>query len=462
MASIKNMALHPPLVEVIDLSFRYPGSPQPIIKGVNLTLSPGQIVLIAGATGSGKSTLLSCLAGIAPNHTGGELNGKILYQGKDLREWSVRQRSQYFCTLLQNVETQIFTERVWEEFVFGLENWNVSPNQIKQLTDATLREFGLAAQRNWLIRQLSAGQKQRLLLACLLAIGQPVLLLDEPLAYLDANGAQQLLQLLKARASQGQSVLLIEHRLDLMREVCDRAYYFQQGKLTEGWEGRELEGQVHPDSLYATPQTPPSLTAPTVLQTHQLSWGRYPPFPDFQVAAGETVFLKGDNGCGKTTLLRLLSGLLKPTTGKLEILGRDASKRSVVQIARSVGFVLQNPNHQLFADSVRSEIFQPGVPPAVAEFLLEQLNLSESDKHPQSLSQGQKRRLALGAVLARQPQICLLDEIVVGQDPQSLSLMLNVLKNFTQQGGALILTSHVPLVIDALNVRVLELSAVEA
>ncbi len=444
------MAFDPPLVEIIALSFRYPGSPQPIIEGVNLTLSPGEIVLIAGATGSGKSTLLSCLAGIAPNHTGGELNGKILYQSKDLCEWSVRQRSQYFCTLLQNVETQIFTERVWEEFVFGLENWNTPPNQIKQLTDATLKEFGLAAQRNWLIRQLSAGQKQRLLLACLMAIGQPVLLLDEPLAYLDANGAQQLLQLLKARASRGQSVLLVEHRLDLAKEVCDRAYYFQQGNLIEGFPPDPPD----PSALSAAP----ALT-PTVLQTHQLSWGKYPPFPDFQVAAGETVFLKGDNGCGKTTLLRLLSGLLKPTTGKLEILGRDASKRSVVQIARSVGYVLQNPNHQLFADSVRSEIFQPGVPPAVADFLLEQLNLSEfSDKHPQSLSQGQKRRLALGAVLARQPQICLLDEIVVGQDPQSLSLMLGVLKNFIQQGGALILTSHVPLVMEALNARVLELS----
>lgn len=491
------MAFDSPLVEVIDLSFRYAGSHQPIVEGVNLNLYPGEIVLIAGATGSGKSTLLNCLAGIAPSHTGGELNGKIFYQGMDLRDWSIRKRSQYFCTLLQNVETQIFTDRVWEEFVFGLENWNIPPNQIEQLTDATLKEFGLEAQQNWLIRQLSAGQKQRLLLACLLAIGQPVLLLDEPLAYLDATGVAQLLQLLKARAERGQSVLLIEHRLDLVREICDRAYYFQEGKFIEGWEAEgygslipigvipafnilpplargglggsnpasKSQNGITPSSLGGKQvggldlPAPRSIASLPVLRTHQLSWGGYPLFPDLQVAAGETLLLKGGNGCGKTTLLKLLSGLLKPATGKLEILGRDMSKRSVVQIAKDVGFVLQNPNHQLFADSVRSEVLQPRVLPAVADFLLEQLNLGEfSDKHPQSLSQGQKRRLALGAVLARQPQICLLDEIVVGQDPRSLSLMLNVLKNFTQQGGALIITSHVPIVAETLDANVVELN----
>lgn len=470
------MASNPRLIEISDLSFRHPGNSQPTIEGVNLTLYPGEIILIAGATGSGKSTLLNCLAGIAPSHTGGELKGKIFYQETDIGSWSVRQRSQYFCTILQNVETQIFTERVWEEFVFGLENWNVPPERIPILTDAALREFGLEDKHNWLIRQLSAGQKQRLLLACLLAIGQPVLLLDEPLAYLDAKGTEQLLQLLRTRANRGQSAILVEHRLELVREICDRAYSFEDGKLWEwgkGKRGRGGEGErrkitslssLSSSSPYS-PQnsaitSPSSQESPILLQTHQLSWGGYPPFPDVQLTAGETILLKGDNGCGKTTLLKLLSGLLKPTTGSLEILGRDVSKRSIVQIAKDVGFVLHNPNHQLFADSVRAELLQPGVPQAVADSLLEQLNLCDrSDRHPQSLSQGQKRRLALGAVLARQPKSCLLDEIMVGQDPNSLSLMLNVLRNFTFQGGGLILTSHVPLPPEVLNVKLLELRA---
>ncbi len=251
-----------PLVEVVNLSFRHPGGSQPTIAGVKLTLYPGEVVLIAGATGSGKSTLLSCLAGIAPDHTGGDLQGTIVYQGKDIREWSIRQRSRHFCTLLQNVEIQIFTDRVWEECAFGLENWNIPSAQIPSVIDTSLKTFGLEAQQDWFIHQLSAGQKQRLLLACLLSIEQPVLLLDEPLSYLDVHSVEQLLQLLRSQANQGRAVLLIEHRLDVVREICDRAYYFDEGKLLEGWKDLTRDnGDVEErnPSSHPSPVTPPPL-----------------------------------------------------------------------------------------------------------------------------------------------------------------------------------------------------------
>jgi energy-coupling factor transporter ATP-binding protein EcfA2 len=450
---MERQTLKQPILEVIDLSFRHPGRSQSTIAGLNLSVYPGEVVLIAGATGSGKSTLLNCIVGIAPSHTGGTLGGKILYQNTDIERWSVRQRSQFFCTLLQNVELQIFTDLVWEEFVFGLENWQVPPQQISRLTEAALTEFGLAAQSHWEIRQLSAGQKQRLVIACLLALGQPLLLLDEPLAYLDALGVEQLLHLIRTRANQGQTVLIVEHRIDQVQPICDRAFYMQEGQLSTWQAQTGLEPNLVPA---------PSIQSSSalLLQTQTLSWGGYPPFPDLQVRASETVLLKGENGCGKTTLLKLLSGLLKPSTGRLEILGRTMNNRSVIQIAANVGFVLQNPNHQLFADSVRSELLQPGVPPQLADRLLDQLSLKEfADYHPQALSQGQKRRLALGAVLARQPKICLLDEITVGQDPRSLALMLKVLRQFTNQGNALILTSHDPISATALNAQQVELSA---
>ncbi len=456
------MVSQPPLLEVIDLCFTHVGQTQPTIVDVNLQLYAGELVVIAGATGSGKSTLLNCITGISPAHTGGTLSGKVLYQGVEINHWSIRRRSQHFCILLQNVENQIFTDRVWDELVFGLENWNLNPQQIPQLATKTLTEFGLEPQRDWAINQLSAGQKQRLLLACLLAIGQPILLLDEPFAYLDHKGSQRLLQLLQTRICQGQSVLLIEHRLELVQELCSapssglhhRTYRFKDGKLLPA-TGDSLSIKGYEPGVDASPKCPINQPGKPTLRTQNLSWGGYPAFPDLSVAAGETILLQGDNGCGKTTLLRLLSGLLKPTTGSIELLGQEITHWRVVQIARVVGFVLQNPNHQLFADSVLAEIRQPGVQPAIADFLLTQLNLTpQADRHPHSLSQGQKRRLALGAVLARQPQICLLDEIMVGQDPSSLALMLNVLRDFTRQGGTLILTSHDPIVAHSLQARI--------
>jgi energy-coupling factor transport system ATP-binding protein len=446
------------LLEIIDLSFTHAGRSHPTIAGIHLSLHPSEIVLIAGATGSGKSTLLNCMAGISPIHTGGKLAGDIRYNGESIREWSVQQRSRILGTVLQNVEIQIFTDRVHEELAFGLENLNLPPAQIQALTNSCLQEFGLESQRQWLIHQLSAGQKQRLILACVLAMNQPILLLDEPFAYLDRASGELLLRLLKQQAARGQTILLVEHQLDLVSQVCDRRFHFEAGQLVQGRQEVEGRGQGVRANRETEHGIPISHTSSPVLRTQNLSWGGYPAFPDMEVNRGETVLLKGDNGCGKTTLLRLICGLLKPATGVIEIGGRNTGKLRVVDIAKNVGFVLQNPNHQLFAESVGQEVLQPGVAHSAAERMLERLRLGDrAEQHPQSLSQGQKRRLALGAVLVRQPQLCLLDEITVGQDPQSLALMLDVLNSFTQQGGTLILTSHDPQVADNLNTRVIEI-----
>ena len=449
-----------PLLEIVALSFTHMGQTQPTLQDVHLTLNAGELVVLAGSTGSGKSTLLNCLTGIAPEHTGGKLSGQVLYQNQEISTWSIRQRSQFMGIMLQNVETQLFSDRVWEEVVFGLENWNLPPREIQDLAQAALIEFDLVTQQDWTIRQLSAGQKQRLLLACLLTRHPDLLLLDEPFAFLDTAGVHLLLQLLQQRVEQGQGVLLIEHRLELLQGVCDRAYRIDGGCVSP-WDLSKLPApaQSPVDARLPTRQPSPRQDSLVVLQTHNLSWGGYPPFPDLRVLPGDIVLLQGDNGCGKTTLLKLLSGLLKPSTGYLEIQGRDVTRQSVVQIAQVVGFVLQNPNHQLFAESVEAEVMQPGVVPNEAQQLLERLNLSHcADKHPHALSQGQKRRLALGAVLARQPRICLLDEIMVGQDATSLELMLRAIKTFTDKGGILIFTSHDPGVAAALKPQLIQIS----
>ncbi|MBF2079190.1 MAG: ATP-binding cassette domain-containing protein [Synechococcales cyanobacterium T60_A2020_003] len=448
-----------PILELQDLSFTYAVNKTPTLQSVNLTLYPGEVVWIAGTTGSGKSTLLNCIAGISPSHTGGRLAGKIQIGGQDVGNWSLRERSRQCCTLLQNVETQIFTDQVWDELIFGLENWAVEPSHIAPMAAQSLQEFGLADQADWAIARLSAGQKQRLLLASMLAIGQPILLFDEPLAYLDAQGVELWLHLLTERRQKGDAILVIEHRAELMTRLCNRAYRLQDGQLSE-WNPQDIERAtaISLDITPRSPQEPRPAPEICVLRTQNVAWGGYPAYPDLTLYAGEAVLLKGDNGCGKTTLLRLISGLLQPDQGEIELMGQTTRRKRGTAIAKIVGFVLQNPNHQLFAESVHAEVAQPGTDPKIATELLTNLDLMKlSDRHPHSLSQGQKRRLALAAVLVRQPQLCLLDEIMVGQDGRSLLLMLHALNAFTQVGGTLLFTSHDPRVVDPLNARVVNL-----
>ncbi|MEM1251519.1 MAG: ATP-binding cassette domain-containing protein [Cyanobacteria bacterium P01_H01_bin.21] len=447
-----------PVIQIENLSFTYANATQPVLSDISLTLKPGEIVVVAGATGSGKSTLLSCIAGIAPNHIGGTLTGTIHCQGQDIETWNVCQRSQRIGTLLQNVETQIFTDNVYDEVVFGLENLATPTQRIPVLTQAILQEFDLQAQQDWPIARLSAGQKQRLIIACVLAMGQPSLLLDEPFAYLDQTTSHLLLNLLKQRAAQGQAILIVEHRLDLVQMICDRTLHIHQTHLHTG-PPKQPPPSPTPSNTHPAHSSLPSFP---ILQTDSITLHPYPPYPDLALYPGETILLKGDNGSGKTTLLRMISGLVKPTAGSIELLGCPIASKRIVEIAQTVGFVLQNPNHQLFADTVQQEVQQPGISASMADYILAQLNFQDlAEQHPQALSQGQKRRLALGAVLARQPKLCLLDEITVGQDTQSLQLMLNLLQTFTRSGGTLLLTSHDPAVAKALNAKIMEVGEQE-
>lgn len=458
------MTIDIPLLEVRDVSFTHLGQQEPTLNQVQLKLHPGELVLLAGATGSGKSTLLNCITGISPEHVGGKLGGQVLYQGNEITHRSIRARSQFMGIMLQNVETQLFTDQVWDELVFGLENWNLLPGDIQAIAQAALVEFGLVHQQDWMIRQLSAGQKQRLLLACLLARQQDILLLDEPFAFLDMAGVNLLLQLLQSKVQQGQTVLLIEHRIELLDNIPHRAYKIDRGQVSE-WKSvphltqssKVLTSQAEHQFLDVNTSKPE--ISQSIITTQNLSFDGYPAFPDLQVQAGEVVLLKGSNGCGKTTLLRLLSGLIQPSTGSITIQGQNATRWNALKASKWVGFVLQNPNHQLFGDSVLAEVEQVGVSEEKALQILKQINLQDHvEKHPHALSQGQKRRLALGAVLARETPICLLDEITVGQDPLSLELMIHALQIYIQGGGTLIFTSHDPGVEKMLNARCIQIA----
>lgn len=309
------------MIEAAGLCFSYPGQSEKALAGLNLTVSPGGVVLISGPTGCGKSTLGMSLCGAIPHLIPGRLSGSLSVCGRNPARRLVRETAKDIGFLLQNVEFMTFTDKVDEEIAFGLENFGVSPQEMDSIIPQTLNLVKAGHLKNRLLTSLSAGERQKALLAALLALNQQVLVLDEPLAFLDAHAQMRLLELLSDIAETGRTVVVFEHRRDIVRKVAKKEIYISCGCIGEAPE--------------AAPEFAPiekGRAGETVLAYENISFG-WPKSDNtllkdisFSVKAGQSLVLLGDNGTGKTTLLGMAMGLVKGWQGQISICGMDPSK----------------------------------------------------------------------------------------------------------------------------------------
>ncbi len=416
-------------VQVEVRTFTYDGCQSPVLRDVDFYMDYGQVTLLSGLSGCGKSTLLSLINGVIPRMTGGKLDGRILVDGEDMAGHTMSQISRKVGSVLQNAESQIIHQSVEDEIAFGCENFGVDPAEIDRCIDHSCTLLDL--ERGWATRTLSGGQKQRLVTASTLAMGADILIFDEPLANLDQQGAHELLTLLRALAGQGKAVLLVEHRLDVVLPYVDVV-----------WELREGSAHLVPDkAAYLGSQvnviqdTPADcLAAPSLaLRVSRLTKG----FEgravldglSFDLMAGERLLLLGENGCGKSTLLSLLARLLKADGGTVEqFLDPALREKADRRWFQAVGVVYQNPNYQLFMPSVADELTFAAASRDYALDLAMRFGLTDLlERHPHSLSEGQKRRVTIAAILAQKPKLLLLDEPTVGQDYAGLHQLVEVL-----------------------------------
>ena len=440
------------MLEVSGLTLRYSGQTKNALDTVNLRLAPGEIVLVSGPTGCGKSTLGLILCGAIPSLIPGRMSGSAVLLGVSIAGSPVHEIARTLGFLMQNVEQQMFTELVEDEIAFGLENFCVPAVEISRRTKealALVKADHLAGRR---LAELSAGERQRVMLAALLALQQQVLVLDEPLAYLDRTAQEQLLELLAHLARQGCAVLLFEHRRDMIRAtVAHREIYLEQGLMAEA-----------PAARWQFKKVLARLPGPEVLCFEQASFAWQadspPLFQDFsfRLRQRESAVLLGRNGSGKTSLMALAAGLLRPQAGQVTVCGLNAATAAPQVIARQAAFIFQHPDHQLFLPAVSEEVRSQAADSATAEAELAALGLKDlEDRHPRSLSMGQKRRLTIAAALARQPRLLLLDEPSVGQDDRNLDRIIRRLDRFLEQGGALLTATHDERVAEALAGRII-------
>lgn len=441
------------MLTVADLSYTYPGEHHPSLSDISFSIAAGECACFSGHSGCGKTTLLLALKGLLPE---GTLAGTISYGENPLTREEILSG---FGLVFQNAESQLLCSTVFDEVAFGPENLCIPPAEINQriieaLSAVDLLEFG---NRN--VERFSAGQKQRLCIASVLSMQPRVILLDEPTSQLDGKGRNDLLKVLHHLKRQGISILIAEHNIQPFIEIIDRYLLMSAGRITgiqdhPPDEYRSGHSTISPTAHYSRHQP----AEETVVSAKNLTVS-YPGSSNilgdcsFAIGTGELLHLYGENGCGKSTLLKTIAGAIQPDAGSLTVCGQDFPRAG--ELLGTVALLFQNPQRQLFEDTVRDEVAFTLKRLKFADKEIERrvesaLTLSEAvhltDRLPLTLSFGEQHRVALASVIAPEPKLLLLDEPFAGLDPTQRLRLLKILAQLRQQKGtAIVIVSHDPL-----------------
>jgi energy-coupling factor transport system ATP-binding protein len=467
--------------------FTYHGGTAPVLRGVGLGIAPGSLTAVLGGSGSGKSTLGKLLAGwLRPGHSG-TLRGNLELGATQLdfrgspadprinpAAWSRR-----VGFVPQDAAAMLSTVRstVAEELAFGLENRGTPRQDMCEAVARTAAGVGLPGLLDRDPATLSGGELRRLAVGCAVIMEPDVLVLDEPLASLDAAGAAQITGLIRGLASGGTAVVVLGQLVDRLALEAGHWVILDGGTATAAGPPAHLIGsaelkaagvRLSDPAVSAVPACPSGAaqatrTGPAMLELRGVEF-RYPAASgrpgaapeklfqdlDFSLRAGEIVAITGPNGAGKSTLLRLLIGLLQPSSGEVRVAGNSIAGTPVGRVAASVGLLFQHPRDQLFERTALREVrfglrllLGPEAATSRALSALGDVGLSAAAPvHPADLPASQQRLLALASVLARDPLVFALDEPTVGLDRHGIERMAQVVGQAAARGAGVVFVTH--------------------
>ena len=494
-------------IRVEDLTFGYPKR-EPVLKKIRLSAAAGEIVGVTGLSGSGKTTLLHCVSGVIPHVSGGRPEGSVFIGGENLAEISLAAISQHVGVVFQDPDNRMVATTAEDEIAFSLGNMCFPPEQIRRRVEEILRLFRMEHLRERNPESLSGGEKQMLSIASVLAADPPVIVMDEPLSHLDRTGKQLVNSLIAKLREMGKTILSAEHDFYNL-SFADRILFLEKGVIAREGPPEEMipflerhfsEESVSGESISrnnvlgktVSGKTAKTASRKTVcekavttrilskrgtaggaagtqseslgnraVEVKNLSFsygsGKYgfgkPVLEDFSASfrAGEIAALTGRNGCGKSTLVRNIAGLLRPSAGEIFVDGAPASQMSIAQIAEHVGLVMQNPYCQMLGMTVREEMEaamknREMAPEEIEErvlFYLDYFDLTAYEKEfPGHLSMGEKQRLEMAAVMAAGADYLILDEPTASLDMKRRRRLGHLLQTLAEDGKGVLLVSH--------------------
>jgi len=486
-----------PDIEFQNVTFHYEGSNTPALKNINLTIEPGEIILITGPSGSGKTTLCSCINGLVPHFHEGRIEGDVLVKGYNTKKARIGGLASLVGMVFQDPESQLVTSSVADEVAFGPENFGVARDEINARVKAALKATRLDGYEEREPYNLSGGEQQACVIASVYALQPEIYVMDEPLANLDPAGRAQVLRLIiEVAKKRGKTLVIVEHALEEVIPLVDRIMVMHQGEIVR-------DGKV--EDVLSSGDIPQVFTRPPIIRLAERFLHEVKPLtaenfyerlsshyslgiiqaddsklnktvfdekPIIEIKdvsfsynqekealkhisliinEGEVVAILGRNGSGKTTLVRHLIGLIKSDEKKIFVNGKDVAITPTHELAQDVGFCFQNPNHQIVTFKVRDEIIfglrAHNIPASeYDERIHEALKIVDMldyiDAEVFDLGKGQRQRLALASVLALKPRILIIDEPTTGQDPQMAEGIFSIIKNLNEMGTTVLMITH--------------------
>lgn len=441
------------MIDFIDTEISYSNGTK--IGPINLNIKAGEVHLFAGKSGSGKTSICKLVGGIVDNIDDIQRKGQVLIRGIDISKLSIKDLVSNIGFVYQNPKNQFFTDNSTTELVLATENLGYSKDESLNRLEKLTKYFDISNLLDRNVLELSGGEKQIICIVASLMANPDIVILDEPTSNLDINTIKKVRNILFKLKEMGKTILISEHRIYYLKGLVDRISLVNKGKIIKTYDASDFFkmderkrvslGLRTFKEVSICKKSNTSVENPTInLAIKNLKYsykrgGNLLNIEKLNLYGGVVYFLLGENGQGKTTLGRILSGLVKQNEGKIEVDGKVVTCSDRLKLSY---LVFQDVNTQLFTDSVKEEIKLNNDYESI-DNLLNILNLYEKkDSHPQYLSGGEKQRTSIGAAIALNKRILIADEPTSGMDYENMINISKLLRKYAELGNIVLIISH--------------------